>query len=39
MHAMLAHVEGTYGGVRQYLEQAGLSPAELARLTGRLRAP
>jgi protein-tyrosine phosphatase len=39
MHAMMAHVEGTYGGVRQYLEQAGLSPAELTRLKGRLRSP
>jgi protein-tyrosine phosphatase len=39
MRVMLAHVEGTYGGVRQYLEQAGLSSAELARLKGRLRAP
>jgi hypothetical protein len=39
MHAMLAHVEGTYGGVRQYLEQAGLSSAEVRRLKSRLRAP
>jgi protein-tyrosine phosphatase len=39
MHAMLAHVENTYGGVHHYLEQAGLSPAELARLKGRLRVP
>lgn len=38
MHMMLAHVDRTYGGAQEYLEQAGLPPAEIARLKERLRA-
>jgi len=37
MRMMLAHVDRTYGGAQEYLEQAGLSPAEIARLKERLR--
>jgi hypothetical protein len=37
MRATLAHVDAVYGGARAYLEQAGLSPAEIQQLKDRLR--
>jgi len=39
MHTMLGHVEAHYGDVEQYLQGAGLSPADLAQLRSRLVAP
>ncbi|MFN8494645.1 MAG: tyrosine-protein phosphatase [Caldilineaceae bacterium] len=37
MHTTLAHLDHTYGGVRNYLLTVGLSPAELQQLQDRLR--
>ena len=37
MRATLAHLDTVYGGVREYLEQAGLSPTEIQQLKDRLR--
>ncbi|MCI0397869.1 MAG: tyrosine-protein phosphatase [Chloroflexi bacterium] len=37
MHTMLAHVNTTYGGVRDYLTKSGLSLSEIERLQNRLR--
>ena len=39
MLTMLAHVDIRYGGVRRYLEQAGLSVIEMEGLKSRLYAP
>ncbi len=36
MHHTLAHIETTYGSVQYYLQQAGLTPAEIKRLQNRL---
>jgi protein-tyrosine phosphatase len=38
MYSLLMHVDTKYGGVRNYLAAAGLSPAELEQLQQRLRA-
>jgi protein-tyrosine phosphatase len=38
MHAVLAHLAEQYGGAQAYLEAAGLSSAEIARIKERLHA-
>jgi protein-tyrosine phosphatase len=37
VHNMLAHLNERYGGANGYLQSIGLSPAEVARIRGRLR--